>query len=68
MPRLVRHDANGPFEIPPQKESVWICQCGLSKDLPFCDNSHEQTASETPGELCVYDKSRTKIVERKSDQ
>jgi hypothetical protein len=35
MPGLVPHDATHPFEIAPQKESVWICQCGLSQDLPF---------------------------------
>jgi len=68
MPRLVRHDATGPFEIPPQKESVWICQCGLSQDLPFCDNSHEKTAEEPAGEVCVYDKQRMKVVETRKEQ
>ena len=68
MPRLVRHDATGQLEIPPQKDSVWICQCGLSQDLPFCDSSHERTADEPVGEVCVYDKQRMKVVERRKDE
>ena len=68
MPRLIRHDATGPFEIPPQKDTVWICQCGLSQDLPFCDSSHEKCATEKAEELNVYDKTRLKIVETRRDE
>jgi CDGSH-type Zn-finger protein len=68
MPRLVRHDATGPFEVPPQKDTIWICQCGLSQDLPFCDSSHERCATEKTGEVHVYDKARQKIVETRRDE
>lgn len=67
MARLVRHDATGPLEFSPQKPKVWLCQCGLSQNLPLCDGSHKKTATEKPGELYVYDSSRTKIVETRKD-
>src|SRR3989442_1203430 len=64
MARLVWHDATGPIEIKqPNGESIWICACGLSQTLPYCDSSHENTAGEPAGKVCVYDKTRTKVVE-----
>ena len=41
MPRLVRHDADGPIRIDPQDKPVFICGCGLTKNFPFCDGSHK---------------------------
>ena len=41
MARLVKHDAQAPYEIPEGTElPVWICGCGLSKNKPFCDGTH----------------------------
>ena len=68
MARLVRHDATGPLEFSPQKPKVWLCQCGLSQNLPQCDGSHKKTAAETPGELPVYDKTRTKVIDKRKDE
>jgi CDGSH-type Zn-finger protein len=67
MARLVRHEATGPIEITPQNTSVFICACGLSQTLPYCDGSHDNTAGEKAGHICVYDKARTKIIETKKD-
>jgi CDGSH-type Zn-finger protein len=67
MARLVRHDAHGPIVIEPQKESIFVCACGLSQTMPYCDGSHDNTMGEKPGKVCVYDKTRTKVVEVKKE-
>ena len=68
MARLVRHDAVAPQEIKPQEKSVWVCMCGLSQNLPFCDGSHSVARkTETDGKCHVYDKDRRKVVEVRDD-
>lgn len=55
MARKIIKTAKSPFEIKPQQESAWICTCGLSKNQPFCDGSHQLCNGEEEGKLYEYD-------------
>jgi len=55
MARIVKRHRDHPYEVKPSAESQWICACGLSQNLPFCDGSHKMTKGEAPGKLYWYD-------------
>ena len=68
MARLVRHDATGPIRIDPQDKPVFICGCGLSQNLPFCDGAHKACTGEEQGTVYVYDNERKAVVEERPEQ
>jgi CDGSH-type Zn-finger protein len=55
MPRIVKRLRQEPFAITIGSETQYICACGLSDNLPYCDGSHANTADEDPGKLYWYD-------------
>ena len=69
MPRMVRHDALGPYKIEPQEKPIFICGCGLSQNLPYCDGAHKTCRiTEQPGMMYVYDKDRRTIIESRQEE
>ena len=72
MARLIRHDQCRPFKIepkdfPPDGKSIWICMCGLSKTMPYCDKSHKACDAEQPGTLYTYDTNTGQITGTQPD-
>ena len=67
MARKIRHDATGPYRLDPQDKPVFICMCGLSHNLPYCDGAHAACKAEEPGVVCVYDAKRQEVVERRDE-
>lgn len=55
MARIVKIIKAEPILISVGDETKYICGCGLSKNPPFCDGSHELAAREDPGKLYWYD-------------
>lgn len=55
MARLVRIQRKGPIRIDPQDKPVFICGCGLTKNVPFCDGNHKACANEEENVLYRYD-------------
>lgn len=62
MTRLIRHDATGPAVIEVGGTTIEICQCGLSRNKPFCDESHQMVQDEELGQLYVYDSERERVT------
>lgn len=68
MARIVKHEQTGPYRIDPQDfpkdgKSIFICACGLSNRLPFCDGSHKACRDEEGGKTYLYESGTRKEVE-----
>ena len=55
MSRLVKRTLQAPSRHVIDGKEVSLCQCGLSKNQPYCDGSHKLTTAEASGKLYWYD-------------
>ncbi len=51
MARIRIFTEKQPLRIEKDGVTLWICQCGLTKNYPYCDGSHKQTEGEDD---CLY--------------
>ncbi len=68
MARLIRIEHSGPYKIEPKDfptdgKSIFICACGLSNKMPYCDGTHKACrVQEQPGQLYTYDMQTKQIT------
>ena len=55
MARLVKRFRNTPYQVTVGTEIKYICGCGLSGTLPYCDGTHTITNAEPADTLSWYD-------------
>ena len=60
MARIVIMSDKGPLKIETKDGDKWICQCGLSKNMPYCDGAHRNTKDEEAGKVYKYNKDGTR--------
>ncbi len=55
MSRIRIFNKKSPKKVVKNGIELWICQCGLSKDFPFCNGTHNKIQDEPDDRVFVYD-------------
>jgi CDGSH-type Zn-finger protein len=53
--RIVKIKRSGPYRIETSDGILYVCGCGLSREMPYCDDSHKRCWDEDPSKLYAYD-------------
>lgn len=72
MARLIRIEQSGPYKIEPKDfptngKAIFICGCGLSSRMPYCDGTHKGCTVEQPGVLYTYDPATKTMIGQAPD-
>ncbi|GIW63949.1 MAG: hypothetical protein KatS3mg091_751 [Patescibacteria group bacterium] len=69
MARIKIFTQKQPKPIKVGQKELWICQCGLSANFPFCNGTHHKIQDEPDNEVFEYDqhlnRKKVKIVSEK---
>ena len=60
MARLVKRTLSEPVKFMVDGKEQWFCNCGLSRNQPYCDGSHKLARGEDPAKLYWYDDAGTR--------
>jgi CDGSH iron-sulfur domain-containing protein 3 len=60
MARIIINENKGPLKVQIEGETKFICQCGLSNNMPFCNGKHKTTHDEEEGKIYKYNEDGTR--------